>query len=321
MARERTKARISYLEDLVEEFRKQDSSGRVASLMQQLQDTVKERDELAKTIKFIESSIKGNRAFAKSASPDTPSTRAIPSLGSVPTSRDARRDLSTLEISRVPQSVSAANEDGFISSPDTELAMEIAPDRSPDQYMVSTIDEVTEHPALKHELAPYVSPDMDVIFPPSRIACDCCRTKTTTCHNQPANLWRFANETLAKRETYPDETLELEDAFGDDIPIRAMLEGWDAVEARMGGALPPMWQRLRRIDEGIFRSCGNTERLAIIRVMHLLLRYHAQPTPKRKQALPNWYLRRQVIKSEYITGHQNLTLCLDHPRRWLTATR
>ena len=54
IARERTKNRIAYLEGLVEDFRKQDSTGQVATLMKQLSDMGKERDTLVKTLQSIQ---------------------------------------------------------------------------------------------------------------------------------------------------------------------------------------------------------------------------------------------------------------------------
>lgn len=53
IARERTKNRIAYLEGLVEDFRKQDSTGRVATLMKQLSDIAKERDTLVLSLIHI----------------------------------------------------------------------------------------------------------------------------------------------------------------------------------------------------------------------------------------------------------------------------
>ena len=56
-ARERTKTRIAYLEGLVEDFRQQDSSGQMATLMKQLKEMESERDVMAKTIKDIQKAV------------------------------------------------------------------------------------------------------------------------------------------------------------------------------------------------------------------------------------------------------------------------
>jgi hypothetical protein len=80
----------------------------------------------------------------------------------------------------------------------------------------------------------------------------------------------------------------------DDVPIRVMLEGWDAVARR--APLHPSWQILRRIDETLFAMCPNVERLAILRAMHTLLQFHTESTSDRYGRLPPWYMRRPSQK-------------------------
>ena len=67
IARERTKNRIAYLEGLVEDFRKQDSTGQVATLMKQLSDMGKERDTLVKTLQSIQNSIQSHQNILSGA--------------------------------------------------------------------------------------------------------------------------------------------------------------------------------------------------------------------------------------------------------------
>lgn len=56
-----------------------------------------------------------------------------------------------------------------------------------------------------------------------------------------------------------------------DIPIRAILHGWDAVTSIY--TLDPIWTILRAVDEAAFSVyCGATERLAVLWVVSLLLR-------------------------------------------------
>lgn len=129
----------------------------------------------------------------------------------------------------------------------------------------------------------------DIIIPRAP-ACDCSADKAATLPPKEMNRWRFANEVLSGRPNLPGHVLTLEDATAEDTPVRAMIEGWEAVET--SGRLPPLWQKLRRIDEVIFPTCSRVERLAIMRLMHLLYRYHAGPTAERKADLPTWYLQR-----------------------------
>lgn len=56
-----------------------------------------------------------------------------------------------------------------------------------------------------------------------------------------------------------------------DIPIRAVLHGWNAVTERY--ALDPVWQTLRHADNAMFSKCFSlTERLICLRVVSLKLR-------------------------------------------------
>lgn len=77
------------------------------------------------------------------------------------------------------------------------------------------------------------------------------------------------------------------------IPIQAVIEGWDAVAKN--GQLSLLWQILRRIDESLFISCGETERFAILHVMHLLLQFHNAPTAEKHAKLPPWYSHTSVF--------------------------
>lgn len=135
--------------------------------------------------------------------------------------------------------------------------------------------------------------DADQVIIPGRPECACSAEKAASLPPQEVNKWRFANEVLSGRVTLPESILRMEDALSEDTPVRAMIEGWDAVEA--SGRLPPLYQKLRRIDETIFATCSKVDRLAIMRLMHLLLRYHAGSTEKRKADLPSWYLSRYKI--------------------------
>lgn len=75
----------------------------------------------------------------------------------------------------------------------------------------------------------------------------------------------------------------LEDVLSEDVPIRALLHGWDAL-----GRLSPFWRIIRQLDDsGLFRI-GAVERFAIFRLMHLNLRYASEPTPERAATRPSF---------------------------------
>lgn len=73
----------------------------------------------------------------------------------------------------------------------------------------------------------------------------------------------------------------LEDVLSEDVPIRALLYGWDAL-----GRLSPFWRIIRELDDSGLYKIGAVERFAIFRLMHLNLRYASEPTPERAATRP-----------------------------------
>ncbi|CAI0643281.1 unnamed protein product, partial [Colletotrichum noveboracense] len=133
--------------------------------------------------------------------------------------------------------------------------------------------------------------DPNLIVPPPEMPCDCITVRTPAGPAPPkVNVWRAVNQVLAKRCRISKEAHVAEDANDEDIPVRVLLEGWDAVARSR--PLSKLWKKLRRVDELCFQTCPKTERLAILRTMHLLLQYHSDPTPSRYAKLPTWYLKR-----------------------------
>src|ERR1700742_2385972 len=70
-ARERTKTRIAYLEGLVEDFRRQDSSGQLATLLKQLKEVEEERDVMAKTLKDIQKAMDTHKPLTPTTEDDS----------------------------------------------------------------------------------------------------------------------------------------------------------------------------------------------------------------------------------------------------------
>lgn len=293
MARERTKQRIAYLEELVDNFRKQDSSGQIANLMQQLTDVQKERDELAKTLKSIANSIRSHEVLngegGKSADDDVKDEVnsddvLITGTSIIPTAINFRKPSLPASDGRI-----LPTEDGL-----PDAALNSSPDEAPLVLNGDFVHDVNagsdEEPILDSSLASPEVLDPDPVFPKPKQSCDCCPANHTP--GQQPNLWRYACEALSVRQRLPSEIMKFEDAYAEDIPVRAILEGWDAVETLYGGTLPPLWQKLRSIDEIVFHGMAIKERLACLRVMHLLYSYHSEPTQERRKTLPQWYLKR-----------------------------
>jgi len=288
MARERTKQRIAYLEELVDNFRKQDASGQVANLMKQLADVQKERDELAKTIKTIANSLRGHEVL------NTDTSKSVDGEAKDETSADEVLIHGPTVLPRAGNTIPIHNT-RMIPADDT--LTDVAIDGSPDEGPLIFDDNIRQESAASpaEEVATFASPevlDPDPVYPKAEESCDCCPRNTPPGYRPPHNIWRHACEALSTRERLPAEIMRREDAYAEDIPVRAVLEGWDSVTAFYCGRLPPLWQKLRQIDEIVFVGMEIKERLACLRFMHLLYSYHSDPTPERRKKLPTWYLKR-----------------------------
>ena len=281
MIRERTKSRITYLEGLVEQFRSQDASGRVETLMAQLSEMKEERDTLAKQVKNIKGIVSGNKMKEE---PDT-------------------EDVSMIRLR------SEESEQPLSLHIDTQQAYHHNP--SPNDDLATSSPQDTPHYAVHNkEYQAYVenssrSPAAgSTLEPGPNTPCECSAPSTPD-PTKKLNKWRYANDTLTTWFNWSPQALEMSHyaAYNDDIPVRAIVEGWDAVEK--DGHMHPAWQLLRGIDQIIFSSCDQRERLAILSVMGLLLQAHLNPTTEQHRKLPAFYLKRpsQDMLHSYATEY------------------
>lgn len=266
-ARERTRSRIAHLEATVQAMAQKESDDRASTLVEQLADMTRQRDDLAKAVSSIEAVIRGHREAEKGT-------------------RGQNEDL--------PQAMCSGDADLAVGIGSMEF-----PEDGFDLALTESLDDLTS-PAVP-SLLPWtgavevISDDTPlghspfVIIPEPEKICDCVAPPSMPPPGH-SSIWRRANETLSGQEPLPRHMLQYEDDCGEDIPIRAILEGWDTVERAQ--ELPPLWKRLRRIDQLQFSSCGRMERLAILRLMHRLLRYQVEPTADQFSKLPPWFLSR-----------------------------
>jgi hypothetical protein len=273
----------------VEDFRAQDSSGQVRTLMDQLADMSKERDLLAKTLQSIQNSIQSHRTLFSNSPPEDDATEIGPRTPE-PMHKAAIDKTEKEPIQERRSSSSSDIEHPPLRKPSP--SERIIPHKAEDddtEPSSATVQPTTPKslPLDPGDLVPSYYDLEDPIVPRTNEECECHPANKTS-----INMWRYANEVLTKPTKSSRDLNELEDLAADDTPVRALIEGWDSVERRYGGQLPPSWQKLRRIDEVIFGSCNIRERLAIMRVMHKLLRFHTDPTPDRCSKVPPWYLKR-----------------------------
>jgi hypothetical protein len=300
---------LRYLEGKVAELKQQDANKQMQVLWKERDKIAAERDVLAQTLRSIERAIRANK-------------KVLPAKGDVrrcPTeSRDEhlqQEHENVLGDEIPPQEL---NSSIFISTSDpSEQTLHDEPVTYPttaqdgDSGSLHELDLINAipNPVFTIETAGPSEPNLewseevelvnyegalvqcqDVIAPTPISTCECLPEPVP--NPRRLSLWRFANEVLSEPADWSTNISMREDALEDDTPVRAMVEGWDAVERRAGGHLPPSWSKLRRIDETIFHTCAKTERLAILKVMHSLFRYHQEPSPDRRKSMPDWYLAR-----------------------------
>ncbi|KAK5076416.1 hypothetical protein LTR64_006104 [Lithohypha guttulata] len=280
MIRERTKSKIAYLEDLVEQFRQQDASGRVETLMRQLEDAQEERDSLAKKVKNIESIISDSSKVK-----EEPEVRE----SSVPKLKD----------------------NSHPSSPSIDVQQTTASHSPVEDLTTENLQELPLYAIHNKEYSAYVDSSSRSSWSASTLhadpshRCDCSAHSSALDPTKTLNKWRYANDTLTEWFKWSPQALDMSKylAYNDDIPVRAMVEGWDAVEKH--GHMHPAWRLLRGIDETLFKTCEPRERLAILTVMGLLLQAHLNPTTEQHKKLPAFYIKRpsQDMLHSYATEY------------------
>lgn len=312
MARDRTKAHIAHLEKLVEEFRSQDSTGRIASLMEQLDAVKKERDELAKTLASIAKLSQPHQQQDTTKSETTDPTDAEPE----------KRSPQDLDVSSKASSPTVSPKLSPLASLDAPAGFDDVMPLLPDIAAPMVSVPLFEQPLEELDFTPQMPPTMwpgsmsshsfgslahnnlwdqpESLEPQPAMhrqsatgVCECSLPVARwTRDNKPANLWRYANDVLIETTTPESraQIVRLKKDLDEEIPIRAVLEGWDAVEH--ASCHNPNWRALRQIDEQLFSNCNMVERLAALYVMNDLLRAHAEPGEERLNRLPAWFQAR-----------------------------
>lgn len=265
-ARERTRSRITYLESLVENLQQPDGDERSAALMKRLGEVEKERDTLAHTLKGVQKAVFALENLAdKHIKPDSLEADDHTNILKGVDFADDRlgRNNSMTEASS-PTSPALADSD-----------LPPLASQQPRHYSFSAQSD-----ASRHDVPTQVHNDV----------CDCCRSTSQPGAGSTTSAWRLANDTLMTNFKRLSPILPDEDLASEDIPVRAVLEGWDSVASQTD--LPASWKIMRRIDEQLFSRSGPKERLAILKTLHLMLQYHRDPIAERRAALPPWYLPR-----------------------------
>ncbi|KAH7007095.1 hypothetical protein EDB80DRAFT_578061 [Ilyonectria destructans] len=289
-ARERNRNRIAFLEATIDAMKHQESSRGVAHLTDQLMDVTRQRDHLAETLSSIKDTIHIRHPSAppsaEAASKAQPAPGVTAPLHGVDHQITLGNELVGVDLHSPPVDSAVSELWGVPSPSDYSRApqndsLAIAAPSAP------LHDDINFYSIFQSCLPVSDGP----IIPAPDVACDCSTSSPIIDDVNPSpSIWRTANEVLGQKEMLCRNTLQLEDELFEDTPIRTILEGWDVVAA--GAGLPPLWNRLRQIDELQFRDCGDTERLAIMSTMHRMLRHRAEATDEQWAKLPPWLLSR-----------------------------
>ncbi|OHF01542.1 hypothetical protein CORC01_03032 [Colletotrichum orchidophilum] len=298
-ARERNKNRIAYLEATLQAMSEQEQNGKIASLMNQLSDMTRQRDSLSKTLSSLETTIEIHRQDERVnplqdrlSEPRDTASNCQPWSGTHEGGISFDLDVEDVPLDVFTPGIPAMTWGLPVSDAARHtIATETEPSNGISAPSTLTLAGNPHLESLSDTPPPRTQGDGIIVPEPDR-ACECLgsRQDPQSPGQATTSLWRSANEALGAREMLPKSVLNMEDEMSDDIPVRVILEGWDGVER--SGKLPPLWRRLRQTDTLQFSNCPDTERLAILRLMHRLLRYQAEPTVEQCAKLPAWYLSR-----------------------------
>lgn len=308
LARERTKARVASLESLVQDIVQQDASGSNAMLIQEMASVKEQRDQLAKALEYIA------RIAATHAQPSVAASQEVGNLSDalVPTRIDGRRSAS---------SNPGGDSGGVHCSPTTrhDPAKDTSHFQAEQDYisfadlgMQNSFDDSAAHTegldpcidTMNTEIQPSIRPvpasctaesSVESVVLPYGSACACNFGK---CHpqNGTKTRWRLANENLSKSVNITLQQGSLYEEMNDDIPVRAVLEGWHSVMEFWNLAeLPEVWQILRGLDDAMFAcDTGAVERIAAYRLCYRRIAALCASSAQGCDSLPSWYLPRFV---------------------------
>ncbi|KAL4932508.1 bZIP transcription factor [Aspergillus undulatus] len=294
-AREKTKKLIAHLESRIETLTRFHSSGNVQELIDELEVQRKANEALRSTLRSIEKAINGGLSEANtilnnynntekslvdgSISPDSENSKRIgTNVGDNGFSQQSAL-LAPGHPSQIPQqSVSPSFEESSMidkfSPNGTFVHMQ---DGLPMAGKAPNDVHVPFNSTL-HTFPLDMPMPIQAVVHSEESPCDCC--KQLLYMNDM--LGRFA---LTCTRSMADQRIR--DA---DIAVRAVLHGWDAVGHLY--PLDPVWTMLRTADDAVWRNCGAVERLAVLRVVSMMLRYLSDPSEHNLSHLPRFMRQR-----------------------------
>lgn len=292
-AREKTKKLIAHLESRIETLTRFHNSGNVQELIDELEVQRKANEALRTTLRTIEKAINGGLAEANTALKNCNTKTPLEDGSTSPSSENSKQIGSNGGVQDIAQ------QSNLLAPGQCHIAQQSA---SPAFDESSMIEKFSPNGSFVHmhdglSLTGKAAEDISVPFnstfhtfplnmpmPIEAVVhsterpCDCC--KQLLYMNDM--LGRFA---LTCTRSMADQRIR--DA---DIAIRAVVHGWDAVTHLH--PLDPVWTMLRTADETVWRTCGAVERVGILRVVNLMLRYLSDPSEPNLSHLPKFMRQR-----------------------------
>ncbi|KAG9245752.1 hypothetical protein BJ878DRAFT_500101 [Calycina marina] len=285
----RTKNHIALLESRIEALTRVQDNGNTKELIDQIEQQRLENEALRGRLKSIAKLVIGEELDG------TSKKSAFAALKS----QTAETDLMPLNCDGDLQFANLKGATGVFSdsiessSPEYSIEQQFQfierSDQAPDTMNGSDIDVMCNMPPTAATLevynVPNTTPDhpLAVLDRPLWVPRYLC-APATQC--KCSKIKNFTSQLLDQCCNLQIQTTANQSFRNADIPIRAVLHGWQAVTRKY--LLDPMWSMLRHADEIIFSKCGATERLVVLRNLSLQLRYKVNSTQQNLEAIPSY---------------------------------
>ena len=301
-ARDRTRNRIAHLEATVAALSQPGSDERNAHLMDQLSAVVKDRDELAGILSVVEAAMKKftDRGLLPSLPSANINNEAMHEALNQQLPRQQWAEVPSLDTTALDTANLGLEEEEIFGLDDITNEREGSANCQRSGAAIEQLDNISDGhaPILPTELidsmVPVAAPShsQELILPCSESPCDCSPYSPviTAVPMEHGNIWRSANAVLSEPIHLSEVLLHYEEAMSEDLAVRVIVDGWEEVERTI--QLPPLWKKLRKIDQLQFGGCSEMIRLAVLSTMHLLLRFYANSSSDESSKLPPWLHQR-----------------------------
>ncbi|KEF53570.1 uncharacterized protein A1O9_10545 [Exophiala aquamarina CBS 119918] len=301
VSRQRKNTRIAYLEGLVDQLREADTSGQLDSLVQRISQLQKERDSFQGKLAAIEAILMPGQTGAQrepeevaARTPDIVTTEArmeeaAPSFNPSP-GQEAMHFPTDPKLFMIPglekEPPLPSTDPLRLEEFDYQKYQNDIPSTWPENPTMNIARTTFERPYLG---MPYPTESTRSTSLNSSRSCGCGRAKALRMLN--LNHWHYGNVTLGSWMEWPSSVAASghADPYYEDTVVRAIIEGWDAVD--LHGNVHPMWPILRVMDESLFKYAdGTMNRLAILIGVSRLLLAHIEHSQAIYSTIPSFAL-------------------------------